>query len=232
MRINIVGLHAPNAPRLRSLLGPEHEVLAWDGFPATGDMEADVIISNSVSPHEAARLRCQLVHVPGAGAEQVAMHALRPGTAVCNVFGHEVPIAEFTLHAMLEHSLALWKYPQCMDAAAWAQAYGKREQHGEVFGTTAVVLGFGHIGQEIARRARAFGVHVIAVTRSGKAGPAELAAEYVSAADFHAVLPRAHTLVVCCPLDDSTRAMIGKRELALLPPRCFADQCSAGRSDR
>lgn len=218
MRITIVGLHAPNAPRLRKLLGPEYEVLALDGFPTTGDIEADVVISNSVSLDEAARLCCRLLHVPGAGAEQVAMHALRPGTAVCNVFGHEVPIAEFTLHAMLEHSLALWQYPERMDAEAWAQAYAQRSQHGEVFGKTVVLLGFGHIGQEIARRTRAFGVHVIAVTRSGKAQSDEPADEYIPVSELHSVLPRADTLVLCCPLDESSRAMIGMRELVLLPP--------------
>jgi lactate dehydrogenase-like 2-hydroxyacid dehydrogenase len=101
MQISIVGLHAPNAPRLRALLGAGHEVKALDSFPATGEIHADVVISNSINANEAARLRCQLVQVPGAGSEQIACQALRAGTVVCNVHGHEVPIAEFTLHAIL-----------------------------------------------------------------------------------------------------------------------------------
>ena len=64
MHIQIVGLHAPNAPRLRSLLGPEYEVEALQAFPETGLVRSDVVISNSISADEAARLRCRLLHVP------------------------------------------------------------------------------------------------------------------------------------------------------------------------
>ncbi len=80
------------------------------------------------------------------------------------------------------------------------------------------IVGVGHIGQEIARRARAFGMHVIAVTRSGKPGPAELAHEAVAVSALDEVLPRSQSLVICCPLDDSTRGLIGTRQLGLLPP--------------
>jgi len=218
MKIQIVGLHAPNAPRLRALLGPAHEVEALQAFPETGPIEAEVVISNSVGAGEAARLRCRLLHVPGAGAEQIACAALPPGITVCNVHGHEVPIAEFTLHAILEHFLQPWLYPPRLDAAAWAEAYGQRAPHDEAAGKTVAVLGFGHIGQQIARRARACGMHVIALGRSGRPDAGREADEYVAVAALADVLPRAQVLVVCCPLDDSTRGLIGARELALLPP--------------
>ena len=221
MLIKIVGLHAPNAPRLRALLGAEHEVQALDSFPASGEIHADVVISNSVSADEAARLHCRLLHVPGAGSEQIATQALPAGTTVCNVHGHEVPIAEFTLHAILEHQLQLWQYPPRLDAEAWASAYWGRPQHEEACGKTVAIVGFGHIGQEIAKRARAFGMHVIAVTRSGKSGDASLANEFVPVAALDAVLPRIQALVLCCPLDDSTRGLIGARQLALLPPQAL-----------
>ncbi|WP_218510818.1 2-hydroxyacid dehydrogenase [Variovorax sp. dw_308] len=221
MHIQIVGLHAPNAPRLRELLGPGHEVEALQAFPASGAIQADVVIANSISADEAARLRCRLVHVPGAGSEQVAVATLPSGTTVCNVHGHEVPIAEFALHAILEHFLQLWQYPARLDAEAWAQSYAHRAQHDEADGKTVAILGFGHIGQEIARRARACGMHVIAVTRSGRHGSAELAHEYVAVSALDEVLPRVHVLVICCPLDDSTRGLIGARQLALLPARAL-----------
>lgn len=122
MHIQIVGLHAPNAPRLRALLGPAHEVEALDAFAPAGPLRADVVIGNSISASEAARLQCRLVQVPGAGWEQVACASLPAGTTVCNVHGHEVPIAEFTVHAVLEHFLQLWQYPRVLDAASWTRA--------------------------------------------------------------------------------------------------------------
>ncbi|WP_076997485.1 2-hydroxyacid dehydrogenase [Variovorax sp. KK3] len=219
MHIQIVGLHAPHAPRLRALLGPGHEVEAMQAFPATGDIRADVVIGNSITADEAKRLQCRLVHVPGAGWEQIACDALPTGTTVCNVHGHEVPIAEFTLHAILEHHLQLWKYPARLDAEAWAEAYAARTQHDEACGKTLAIVGFGHIGQEIARRARAFGMHVVAVTRSGKAGSPELADEFVPVSKLNEVLGRTQALVLCCPLDDGTRGLIGAEQLARLPER-------------
>lgn len=221
MQIKIVGLHAPHAPRLQALLGPQHSVEGLERFAATGTIEADAIISNSITADEAARLRCRLVQVPGAGSEQIALAALPPGTVVCNVHGHEVPIAEFTLHALLEHYLQLWKYPACLDAQAWAQSYAARPQHDEAHGKTVAILGFGHIGQEIARRARACGMQVIAITRSGQAAVPELAHETVAVARLDEVLPRVQALVVCCPLDDGTRGLIGARQLALLPAQAL-----------
>ncbi|MEJ8814601.1 2-hydroxyacid dehydrogenase [Variovorax ureilyticus] len=221
MHIQIVGLHAPNAPRLRELLGPGHEVEALQAFPEAGLIHSDVVIGNSIGESEAARLRCRLVHVPGAGSEQIACGSLPSGTTVCNVHGHEVPIAEFTLHAILEHGLQLWQYPARLDADAWAKAYASRPQHEEAHGKTLAIVGFGHIGQEIARRARALGMHVVAVTRSGKPGPAELADEFVAVSALDDVLPRTRFLVICCPLDDSTRGLIGARQLALLPAQAL-----------
>ncbi|MES2186837.1 MAG: NAD(P)-dependent oxidoreductase [Pseudomonadota bacterium] len=221
MHIQIVGLHAPNAPRLRALLGPAHAVEALAGFPARGDIRADVVITNGIRADEAARLHCRLLHVPGAGWEQIACAALPAGTTVCNVHGHEVPIAEFTLHALLEHYLQPWLYPARLDAAAWAQSYAARAPHDEAYGKTVAILGFGHIGQEIARRARACGMQVIAVTRSGRQGAADLAHEYAAVPALDAVLPRVQALVVCCPLDDSTRGLVGAAQLALLPPQAL-----------
>lgn len=219
MLIKIVGLHAPNAPRLQALLGPDHEVQALDQFPSSSEIQADVVISNSIAASEAARLHCRLVHVPGAGWEQIALNALPAGTVVCNVHGHEVPIAEFTVHALLEHQLQLWQYPQSLDAQAWTSAYGARTPHDETWGKNVVIVGFGHIGQEIARRAKALGMHVTAVTRRGVPDALGLADEYTAVADLNGVLPRAHALVICCPLDDATRGLIGAHQLRLLPPR-------------
>lgn len=80
-------------------------------------------------------------------------------------------------------------------------------------GATIAILGFGSIGQEIARLTRAFGAKVIALTRSAR--PHELADESLPIAELHAVLPRADAVVLALPLDSSTRHLIGANEFAL-----------------
>src|SRR5262245_36156769 len=76
---------------------------------------------------------------------------------------------------------------------------------------TIAVIGFGPIGREIGRLLRALGARVVAVTRRGLPDPN--ANESVSVDHLRDVLKRADALVVAAPYDDSTRGLIGEREL-------------------
>lgn len=220
MRIAIVGLHAEHAPRLQQLLGGDYRVQGLAAFPETGDLDADVVIANRLTDAQARRMRGRLVQVPGAGVEQVAAASLPAACWVCNVHGHEVPIAEFVIHAVLEHALTPWRYPAQLDEQAWPRAYASRLMHGEAAGKTLAIVGYGHIGREVARRARALDMDVVALTRSGRAAPAE-DVRHAGIAQLRQVLPEADVLVLCCPLNDSTRGLIGRDELALLPPNAL-----------
>ena len=217
MRIDIVGLHAGHAPRLQQLLGSDYTVEGHAAFAATGAITADVVIANSMKPQEAERIASRLVQVPGAGVDQVAVAALPAASWVCNVHGHEVPIAEFVIHAILEHALTPWAYPAVLDEEAWPRAYAKRAMHGEAAGRTVVIVGYGHIGQEVARRAYALDMSVVALTRGGRGDTAH-GVQHRPVSALHEVLPSADVLVLCCPLNDATRGLIGRDELALMPP--------------
>jgi phosphoglycerate dehydrogenase-like enzyme len=80
-------------------------------------------------------------------------------------------------------------------------------------GQTIAILGFGPIGREIARLLRGFGARIIAVTRSG--APHALAHQAARVADLPAVLPHADAVILALPLDESTKHLIGAKELAL-----------------
>lgn len=81
------------------------------------------------------------------------------------------------------------------------------------FGQTCAVLGFGHIGREIARIMRALGAHVIGVSRAG--APDSGADEMQPVAKLDDVLKRADSIMISLPLDDATRHLINARTLAL-----------------
>ena len=82
-------------------------------------------------------------------------------------------------------------------------------------GRTMLVLGFGRTGVEVARRARAMGMGVLGVSRSGVAR--EGADEMHGPEALHELLPRADVLSIHVPLTPETRGRIGVEELALLP---------------
>jgi len=83
-------------------------------------------------------------------------------------------------------------------------------------GQTAIVIGLGHIGSEIARLARAFGLIVIGIRRSPR-NPDDPVDELYPPERLHDVLPRADWLILACPLTPETRRMISAEALARLP---------------
>ena len=75
---------------------------------------------------------------------------------------------------------------------------------GELGEATLGIVGFGGIGHEVARRAEAMGMEVLALRRSGGIPLDEL-------------LPRSDYLLLSLPETPETRGMIGAAELAKLP---------------
>lgn len=83
-------------------------------------------------------------------------------------------------------------------------------------GQTALILGLGSIGNEIARLARTLGLRVIGVRRSG-GKPGDQVDELHPVTALDELLPRAEWLIVSCPLTLETRGMIAAPLLAKLP---------------
>lgn len=83
-------------------------------------------------------------------------------------------------------------------------------------GQVMAVCGMGKIGNEIARLARALGLHVVGVRRS--AAQTEHVDEMRTPAELPALLPACDWLVIACPLTDETRGMVDAALLAKLPP--------------
>lgn len=214
MKVTIVGQHVPYVPLLQKLLGDAFRVEGTATLPA-GAIDTDVLVTTRLSAEEASRLRCQLLQAPGAGMDAIALAAIPKDTRVCNVYEHEIPIAEFVCHAVLDQAIFQQPTPP-MDAAHWPRAYLERPFHDEAQGKRAAIVGFGAIGRATAARLRALGLHVTAVTR--RAQPEEGADAVHPVSELASLLPQVDVLVLCCPLNDQTRGMIGERELAAMKP--------------
>ena len=147
-----------------------------------------------------------------AGVENPMFKPLaREGLLVTNSSAQAPAIAEYvTIHALsLLHPIAEQQAHQA--AHAW-----KRVNFREVGQTRWLIIGFGHIGREIAARARAFGAHVETVRRSPSA---EGLADAVSTiAELPSRLPDADVVVLACALNDETRDLAGPAFFAAMKP--------------
>jgi phosphoglycerate dehydrogenase-like enzyme len=145
--------------------------------------------------------RLSVVQVLSAGTDWIEDRV--PATAtLCSARGaRDGPVAEWVLAALLGASSTQlecarersWRPRHLTDLASW----------------TVLVLGMGSIGRLVASHLRVLGARVIGVAshaRDGLQGPEDLLQ----------LLPRADAVVVLTPLTESTRGLVGARELAAL----------------
>jgi phosphoglycerate dehydrogenase-like enzyme len=170
----------------------------------------------------AAAPRLRLVQAPGAGLDRIDRAALRPGTHLANAYGHEAGIAEYVIGAMI----ALTRTFARLDArlrrgeweSQWAIGHAAPPLWPELGGKTLGILGFGHIGQALARRALAFDMRVCAM-RSQAMPDALTGVAFVGGPErLDDVLKEADFLAITLPLSPATHHLLDERRLRLLKP--------------
>ncbi|MGV6875209.1 NAD(P)-dependent oxidoreductase [Pseudochelatococcus sp. B33] len=178
----------------------------------------DIVVSLRLNRNGAPLPRMRMLHVPGAGLDGIDLKALHPDTILCNVFEHEIPIAEFTLGSLLDWEIDFAGMQRCFTPESWPDIYRARVPHGEIYGKTLVILGYGRIGQAVATRAAAFGMRVLAVdpVLAGKSDPLNVATDIVSPARLAEVAAKADYLVITCPLTDESRGSVDRPVLDAL----------------
>lgn len=125
------------------------------------------------------------------------------------------PVAQMAFTGLLALARRL---PTLMDAqrrGAWEPLLGARSPQ-DLKQQTALVVGLGPIGQEIARLLKAVRMRVVGVRHTPR--PTEHVDQVVTYEDLPTVLPTAHWVLLACPLTALTRGLVDARALALLPP--------------
>jgi phosphoglycerate dehydrogenase-like enzyme len=126
------------------------------------------------------------------------------------------PIAQSAIGGMLILSRGFLHWLDAQRQHAWSPHCGPRIPV-DLQDQTLLVLGVGAIGNEIARLARALGLHVIGVRRR-PVTPQDHVDEMHPPGDLDVLLPRAHWLTIACPLTPQTHGLLDARRLAMLPP--------------
>ncbi|CAN7367181.1 2-hydroxyacid dehydrogenase [Bosea sp. LjRoot90] len=178
--------------------------------------EADVIIGVKFDGTLPRPQGLKLFHVPGAGYDAVDLDALPAGASVCNCFGHEQAIAEYVMSALLAHQIPLADADRRLRQGDWAYWAGAPDRvHGEIAGKTIGLLGFGHIGKAIAKRAKAFEMKVHVANRSPveTSGLVDASFTLDRLADFWG---GCDAIVVSVPLTTETRGLVDAEALSAM----------------
>lgn len=120
-----------------------------------------------------------------------------------------IPIAEYVMSYALEHV-------QNLGLRRDAQRQGRWQAHrfGELWHSTWLIVGYGHIGRNVAKRAKAFDCHTLIVRQSAQGD--DYADEVISLAQIAEHIPRADVIVLACPATAATSGLVDSAFLAAL----------------
>ena len=174
--------------------------------------DADALVSMSWAKNMPPAPKLRLLQLPGAGTDEIAFDAVPHQAAVCNVFEHEIGISEYVLSAMLQWVIGIPRMDAALRRGQWQGSHLCGPRHGELFGQTVGIVGYGRIGHQVAARARAFGMKIMACNRTPGAGDS-FVERVESMEKLDVLLAESDFVVLALPLDPSTIALIGARQL-------------------
>ena len=96
-------------------------------------------------------------------------------------------------------------------------------------GRTVGLIGMGRLGENMATRIRAFGMHTIYTKRTRLSPKREQALSVECTPDLDELIKRSDFICLVCDYNPSTHKLIGKRELDLMKPEAFLINTARGR---
>jgi phosphoglycerate dehydrogenase-like enzyme len=138
---------------------------------------------------------------------------------VHNLHHNALPVAEQAIALLLAAAKFVVPMDRSLRSGDWRPRYDPNPSL-LLADRTALVLGYGAIGQRVARLCQGLGMTVKAVRRQAPTAPgtAPDGIQIADADELHDLLPLAHVLIVCLPHTPETTGIIGALELSLLPP--------------
>ena len=184
--------------------------------PRIGD--AEFVFLNKCRMDEQILSQCpnlKWVGIIATGTDNLDLEACRRhGVSVANVPGYSTySVAQMTFSLLLAICQCAERYDRAVKDGFWQlgipQSYGLLPQM-ELYGKNFGVYGYGSIGRQSARIAKAFGMRVLVCTRTVRP---EYAADGVEFVDFDTLLQQSDVLSLHCPATPQTRGLISAEAL-------------------
>lgn len=223
------------AERLRALLPPgfclTHGSERDEAHLQSIIADADYAISGQIAvPGSVLRAakRLRLLHKWGVGVDNFDLEAARAlGIAVARTTGsNAVPVAEFTLGLMIAAMRHLAHGHAALSHGHWTGGNFGRPS-GQLSGKTVGIVGFGAIGQAVARLLGGFGCTILYTqrTRLDPAAEAALGAQHVP---LPKLLRDADVVTLHCPMTPETAGLIDRAALSAMKPSAILINVARG----
>lgn len=200
--------------------------------------EADILLTNKVELGEAelaALPQLKLICVTATGVNNIDLPAAQAcGIAVCNVAGYSTPsVVEHALMMLLSFSHRLLEHDGACKSGAWSRSplftlldYPFAELRSKTLG----IIGYGHIGRQVGRIAKAFGMQVIVAKLPGRnyAAKKEKKNASVKRVPLSLLLRQSDFVSLHCALSDKTKHLMNAQSLALMKPSAYLINMARG----
>jgi len=197
-----------------TFLDPEH-----DGRMEDLVNQADVLFGFPSIPLDviAKSPTLRLIHVPSTGVDRFVTPEIRDSRIILtNSRGvHAKPVAEHAMALMLALAYKLPEFGRNQAAAVWREVSIDRLE-----GSTAGLLGLGAIGQEIARKCKAFDMRVIGLRRNEVEVPSWVDQVFFTQ-DIDELLRQADFVLCSLPLTQETMHLMDYRRFSAMKPTAF-----------
>ncbi len=203
-------------------IGTEENLIAM-----ARDADAVLVISAKVTERVMESLpRLRAVGRYGIGVDNVDVEAAtRRGVAVVNVPGFCArEVADHVMMMVLAASRKLNFLQGLLRRGVWGR--GNASPMPALYSQTLGMIAFGEIGREVARRARPFGLTLLAHDPYVSQASADL--HGVTLVSMEELLSRSDFVSVHVPLNAQTRHLIGERELRLMKPQAYLINTARG----
>ena len=204
-------------------------------YPSTLDTQvlervqhADVVITNKVVLDTENLKQClslKLILISATGTNNVDLaQAKAQGITVCNCQGYGTSaVAQHTLMLMLTLATSVIQYDHAVKQGEWNKSpifclldFPIVELAGKTLG----ILGYGELGQAVAKLAEAFGMKIIVGALPNRSTGNRVA--------LSELLPQVDFLSLHCPLTEETRDLIDNKAIEKMKPSAFLINCARG----
>ena len=211
---------------------------------AAADGGCDVIFTFRVPPGiEQSAPTLKWIQLLSAGVDHALHGRLADSVAITSASGiHAAPIAEYTIASMLSFAHRFHQLMRAQMRREWGRNGDFMASVDVLRGKTIGIVGYGSIGRETARLARAFGMRVLALKRDpaartdrgwmppGLGDPdGSIPERFYGPDERIEMLGQSDFISVTLPATAATRAFLGARELAAMRPHAYI--VNIGRGD-